>query len=443
MRFLSTIIAVALFFMQSSVSLAQDDVSRVLITDVNLFDGQSNELSMHRDVLVEGNKIKSIGQDLARPEGAVVIRGDGRTLMPGLIDAHVHLSWNTGGSQFVDGHPDYIAALGLVEAENTLMRGFTTIRDTAGAVRGISQAIDEGYHKGPRIYSAGAALSMTSGHGDFRNRNLRPRQFGGPGETEMERLGLVVFADGVPEVLSASREQFRQGAHFLKIFAGGAVSGLRDPLDVAEYSQEELDAAAGEAKRWNTYLAVHAYTDRSVASALNAGAMSIEHANLLTEQTMKRLAKKGAFLSVQTVFFLAHLPDSFSGAQKARQQEAAEGLDNMMKLAKKYKVKVAFGTDLVGSMKLKAAELQEFTNRTKWFTPAEILAQATSVNGELLALSGPRNPYPGKLGVIEPGALADLLLVDGNPLENIELMTDADKNFVLIMKDGVIYKNTL
>ncbi|MCF8469983.1 MAG: amidohydrolase, partial [Parvibaculum sp.] len=137
------------------------------------------------------------------------------------------------------------------------------------------------------------------------------------------------------------------------------------------------------------------------------------------------------------------LPDSFSGAQKARQQEAAEGLDNMMKLAKRYKVKVAFGTDLVGSMKLKAAELQEFTNRTKWFAPAEILAQATSINGELMALSGPRNPYPGKLGVIEQGALADLLLVNGNPLKNMELMTDADKNFMLIMKDGVIYKNTL
>jgi imidazolonepropionase-like amidohydrolase len=188
---------------------------------------------------------------------------------------------------------------------------------------------------------------------------------------------------------------------------------------------------------------VHAYTDRSIASALSAGAMSIEHANLITEPTMKLLARKGAFLSVQTGFFLAPIPDSFSDAQKARQQEAAEGLENMMELAKKYKVKIAFGTDLVGSMEVKATELEEFTNRTKWFAAVEILRQATSINGQLIALSGPRNPYPGKIGVIEQGALADLLLVDGNPLENIELMTDSEKNFVLIMKDGMIYKNTL
>jgi len=230
---------------------------------------------------------------------------------------------------------------------------------------------------------------------------------------------------------------------FLKIFAGGAVTGLRDPLDIAEYSPEELRAAADEAKRWNTYLAVHAYTDRSIENALNAGAMSIEHANLITEATMKLLAKKGAFLSTQTGFFLAPIPASFSAAQKARQQLAAEGLENMMQLAKKYNVKIALGTDLVGSMESKATELEEFTNRTKWFTPVEILRQATSINGELMALSGPRNPYPGKLGVVEQGALADLLLVDGNPLENIELMTDSENNFVLIMKDGVIYKNAL
>jgi imidazolonepropionase-like amidohydrolase len=443
MHYLLSIIAVAAICVLPTDSDAQEEINRILITNVNVFNGLSDKLALNQDVLVEGNLIQKIGQDLAKAEGATVIDGGGHTLMPGLIDAHVHLIWNTGVGRLLDGYPDYIAALGLVEAENTLMRGFTTVRDTGGQVMGISQAIDEGYHIGPRIYAAGAAIGMTSGHADFRSRNLRPRQLGGPVETELERLGMTVFADGVPEVLSASREQFRQGAQFLKIFAGGAVTGLRDPLDIAEYSQEELNAAAGEAKRWNTYLAVHAYTDRSIASSLSAGAMSIEHANLITEPTMKLLAKKGAFLSVQTGFFLAPIPDSFSDAQKARQREAAEGLENMMELAKKYKVKIAFGTDLVGSMGVKATELQEFTNRSKWFTAVEILRQATSINGQLIALSGPRNPYPGKIGVIAQGALADLLLVDGNPLENIGLMTDSDKNFVLIMKDGMIYKNTL
>ncbi len=322
------------------------------------------------------------------------------------------------------------------------MRGFTTVRDTGGQVMGVSQAIDEGHHVGPRIYASGAAIGMTAGHGDFRSRNTRPRQLGGPAETELERLGMTVFADGVPEVLSASREQFRQGAQFLKIFAGGAVTGLRDPLDIAEYSVEELRAAAEEAQRWNTYLAVHAYTDRSVANALEAGALSIEHANLITEPTMKLMARKGAFLSAQTGFFLAPIPESFSAAQKARQQEAAEGLDRMMKLARQHRVKIAFGTDFVGSLAAKAAQPLEFINRTRWFTPLEILRQATSINAELIALSGPRNPYPGRLGVIEPGALADLVLVDGNPLDDIALMTEPQKNFVLIMKDGVVYKNT-
>lgn len=436
-------IAITVICIQSTFCLSQETINRILITNVNVYDGVHDELAIGQDVLVEGNIIKEVGQGIVAAKGVTVIDGGNRTLMPGLIDGHVHLSWNTGAGQFLDSHPDYVAALALTEAKNTLMRGFTTVRDTGGPVMGISRAIDEGYHVGPRIYAAGAAIGMTAGHGDFRARNIRPRQLGGPSVTSLEALGGTVFADGVPEVLTAAREQFRQGAQFLKIFVGGAVTGLRDPLDIAEYSPEEIKAAADEAKRWNTYLSVHAYTDRSIESALKAGAMSIEHANLITESTLRLLVEKGAFLSVQTGFFLAPIPDVFSDAQRARQQEAAAGLDNMMKLARKYDAKITFGTDFVGSLQVKAEQLDELTNREKWFTPAEILRQATSVTGELMALSGPRNPYPGKLGVIEEGALADLLLVEGNPLENIALMTDPDNNLMLIMKDGVIYKNKL
>jgi len=323
------------------------------------------------------------------------------------------------------------------------MRGFTSVRDTGGAVFGVKKAIDQGFHPGPRIYASGAAIGMTSGHGDYRSLNELPRQLGGPTETPVERLGMSVFADGVPEVLTASRDQMRRGAHFLKMFVGGAVSGLRDPLDIVEYSFDEVKVAADEAKRWNTYLAVHAYTDRSIRQALEAGAMSIEHANLLTEETMKLAVKKGAFMSAQTGFFLAPAPDSFSPAQKERQQLAADGLDNMMKLAKKHKVKLLFGTDFVGSMETKKLQLDEFTNRTRWFSPAEVLMQATSVNAEVLSLSGPRNPYPGKLGVIEEGAYADILLINGNPLEDISILTEPEENLALIMKDGKIYKNAV
>jgi imidazolonepropionase-like amidohydrolase len=286
---------------------------------------------------------------------------------------------------------------------------------------------------------------MTSGHGDFRTLNEMPRQLGGAAESPMERAGggATVFADGVPEVLSASRDQFRRGAHFLKCFAGGAVSGLRDPLDIMEYSTEELKAAAGEADRWNTYVAVHAYTDRAVRESLEAGFLSIEHANLLTEDTIKLAVKKGAFLSTQTGFFLAPPPAHFNETQKARQKQAADGLDTMMKLAKKHKAKVLFGTDFIGSLEMKALQVNEFTNRTKWFSNAEILKQATSINAQVLELSGPRNPYPGKLGVIEEGAYADLLLINGNPLEDISILTKPEENLALIMKDGKIYKNTI
>ena len=433
---------VSTVLLATPVSAQEAEPSRILITNVSVFNGKDDRLA-DVDVLVEGNKIAQVAASIPASDDMTVIDGGRRTLTPGFIDAHVHLSWNTGMGEMFDSPPDYIAALTLVEARNTLMRGFTTVRDTGGPVLGVKKAIDLEHHIGPRIYASGAAIGMTSGHGDFRSLNELPRQLGGQGESILERLGGTVFADGVPEVLSASRDQMRRGSHFLKIFVGGAVSGLRDPLDIMEYSFEEMKAAADEADRWNTYVAAHAYTDRATRVALEAGIKSIEHANLLTEDTMKLMVKKGAYLSAQTGFFLSPPPPSFTEAQKERQQLAADGLHNQMRLAKKLKVKVLFGTDFIGSLELKELQTSEFTNRTNWFTPAEILQQATSINAEVLALSGPRNPYPGKLGVIEEGAYADLLLINGNPLEDISILTRPEETLALIMKDGTIYKNTI
>jgi imidazolonepropionase-like amidohydrolase len=416
---------------------------KLLITNVNIFDGKSEKLAPGMSVLVEGNKIAKVAKSISAPSGATVINGGGRTLTPGFIDAHTHLVWNLGVYEHFNTSIDYHAALALVEAKNTLMRGFTTIRDVGGSVWGVKRAIDEGYFPGPRIYSSGAAISMTSGHGDFRTVNSLPRQLGGPAETEVERIGICTFADGVPEVLTTSRMQFRNGAHFLKMFVGGAVSGMYDPLDVMEYSFEEVKAAADEADRWNTYLAVHTYTDRASRQAIEAGAKTLEHANLMTEKTVKLAVEKGVYISPQTGFFLAPPPDSFTPAQKERQKQAADGIDNLMKACKKHNAKVLFGNDLVASLESKKLQLEEFTHRTKWFSNAEILKQATSNNGEALALSGPRNPYPGKLGIIEEGALADLLLINGNPLVDISILTKPEENFALIMKDGKIYKNTV
>jgi len=424
--------------------MAQDATPKpsVLITNANIFDGKSENLATGMSVLIEGNKIAKIARSIAAPAGATTIDAKGRTLTPGLIDAHVHLMWNLSPAGMFYSAPEYLHALALKEAEATLMRGYTGVRDISGSVLGIKKAIDEGLFPGPRIWSSGSGLSMTAGHADMNTANTVPRELGGPPQTDVEYSGLSIIANGVPAVLTAARLQFRKGASFLKMYTSGAVSGVYDPLDISEYSFDEIKAAADESKRWNTYLAVHCYNDAAIRQSLEAGAMSIEHGNLLTDDTMKLLAEKGAFLSTQTGLFVGEPAADWSEDQRAKQKAAKDGLTTMFASAKKYKVKIASGTDLVGSKESKQTQAKELSNRLPWFTPAEILKQATANNAELMSWSGPRNPYPGTLGVIEEGAYADLLLVDGNPLENLHLFDDPAKNLALIMKDGKIYKNT-
>lgn len=442
MNKISLFLLASLCFIFSIKAVAQETQQSILITNANVFDGVSEKLQVGIDVLVEGNIIKEIGKNLNAPKAEVIDAG-GATLSPGFIDAHTHLFWNIGPFEHFYAAPDYQYALNLVEANNTLMRGFTTIRDVGGQVIGTKMAIDQGYFPGPRIYSACAAIGMTTGHGDFRTPTTLPRMMGGPDETEAETIGLVVFADGVPEVLTASRLQFRKGAHFLKIFVGGAVSGMYDPLDITEYSIEEVEAAVGEAERWNTYVAAHTYTDDATRMAIQAGVKSLEHANLISEETVKLAAEKDVFISAQAALFMNPAPPSFTPAQVERQQIAKEGLDNLMKACKKHNAKVLFGTDMVASIESKKAQVTEFTLRKEWFSNVEILKQATSSNAEALELTGPRNPYPGKLGVIEEGAYADILLINGNPLKNLDILLNPEENLLLIMKDGKIHKNII
>ena len=364
--------------------------------------------------------------------------------MPGLIDAHYHVMF--AGIPLLaamTGDIGYLHQVAGREATGVLLRGFTTIRDLGGPSFGLKRAIDEGVLLGPRIYPSGAFISQTSGHGDFRLLNELPREPNAP-LSYTERIGAAAIADGVDQVLLRTREQLMRGASQIKLMAGGGVSSSYDPLDVTQYTEAEIRAAVGAAEDWGTYVTVHAYTPRAVQRAIAAGVKCIDHGQLADEATARLMAEKGIWWSLQPFLDDEDAPRYPEGsANRKKLLEMTSGTDNAYKLAIKYKVKTAWGSDILFDPKLGERQGKQLTKLTRWYTPAQILKMATADNAELLALSGPRNPYPGKLGVVEEGALADLLLVDGDPLTNLKLIEDPDKNFVVIMKDGKLYKNLL
>jgi len=416
-----------------------------LFRNVRVFDGKSPTLSAPSSVLVSGNTIEHISTAaiaIDRNANVRVIDGDGRVLMPGLIDAHWH-AFMAGTPMMVlmTADPSYLHLLAARQAEATLMRGFTTVRDLGGPVFGLKRAIDEGIMIGPRIYPSGAVISQTSGHGDFRFSFELPRMPGGP-LSHSEVMGLAAIADSPDEVRLRAREQLRQGASQIKLMAGGGVASPYNPIESTQYTEAEIRAAVEAAANWGTYVTVHAYMPRAIQQAVAAGVKCIDHGQLIDEPTAKLLADKGIWWSLQPFLGQDELPEmSPASHQKALQVFA--GTDKAYKLAKKYKIKTAFGTDLLFDAKWASRQGAWLADMVRWYTPAEALKMATADNGELMALCGFINPYPGKLGVVEEGALADLLLVDGNPLENIKLVADPDRNFLMIMKNGIIYKDTL
>ncbi|MCE9553510.1 MAG: amidohydrolase family protein [Planctomycetes bacterium] len=417
--------------------------SAILLKNVKIFDGKSESLTASTSLLVVGNKIEKIGGDITALDKAFVIDAGGRTLMPGLIDAHWHamlvrptpaeaLTWDLGYANLVAG----------AEATDTLLRGFTTVRDVGGPVFGLKRAIDDGVVAGPRIYPSGAIITVTSGHGDFRQPFELPRTVGGA-RSRMEQLGASMVADSPDEVRLRVREQLMLGATQIKLTAGGGVSSPFSPLDATTFTEPELRAAVEAAENWGTYVTVHAYTPASIQRSIAAGVKCIEHGHLMDEATAKLIAERGVWLSIQP------LPDELANAfppgspQRAKAAEVFAHTDIAYRIARKHKLKTAWGTDIIFSPGLARRQGELLVKLESWYTPAEALTMATATNAQLLAMSGNRNPYPGKLGVVEEGALADLLLVDGNPLENLELIADPAKNFVLIMKDGKIYKNLI
>jgi len=416
-----------------------------LFENVRIFDGRGAALSTPYNVLVRGNVIERISGDqipLDRRADTRAIDGGGRTLMPGLIDVHWHamLARTTPAEAFGDvGFNNLVAG---DEATDTLMRGFTTVRDVGGPVFGLKRAIDQGIVKGPRIYPSGAMITVTSGHGDFRQLTDLPRTIGGM-LTRMEQIGGAMVADSPDEVRVRVREQLMQGASQIKLTAGGGVSSPFSPIDVTTFTEAELRAAVEAAENWGTYVAVHAFTPAAIQRAVAAGVKCIEHGFLMDEATARLLAEKGIWLSLQPLPEELRLGFPVGSVQRAKADEVWPGIAKAYELAKKYQLKTAFGTDVLFSRALAQKQAAILASLARWYTPAEALVMATATNADLLTLSGKRNPYPGKLGVVEPGALADLLLVDGNPLDNINLIADPANNFKIIMKDGNIYKNTL
>jgi imidazolonepropionase-like amidohydrolase len=285
-------------------------------------------------------------------------------------------------------------------------------------------------------------ISQTGGHGDFRLPYEVPASPNAP-LSRVEAIGGGAIADGVDRVLKRAREQLMLGASQLKLAAGGGVSSHYDPIDVSQYTEAEFRAAVDAAENWCTYVAVHAYTPRAIETAIRGGVKCIEHGHLMDEATAELIARNGIWLCAQSF-----LNNEYSNPQptpdgEAKAQQVYAGTDATYKFAKAFDIKTAWGTDILFDSNMTVHQGAILTTLERWYRPVEILKMATAVNGELLAMSGPRNPYPGKLGVIEAGALADLIVVDGDPLANLKLIADPEKNFLVIMKDGRVVKDAL
>lgn len=423
-----------------STGFAQDDPHRVLFTDVDVFDGVNEQMIEDASVLIEGNLISEISVDEIAAEGATVINGSGHTLMPGIIDSHMHLMvGNISAADIINELPGYLTIRAALAAEQVMDQGITTIRELGGETFTLKRAVDEGLIPGPRIFPSGAFISQTSGHFDFRSINAENPSL--TGETPEFARNQVYMVDSPDAVRAAARENLRRGASQLKLAIGGGVSSPTDPIDTTQFTEAEIAAAVEAAENWGTYVTVHGYTDRAINQAIDAGVKSVEHGQLLSEDTIRRMADEGIWLSFQP--FTECSEPNLTPAQNAKQAIVCQGTAKIYELMKQIpELKVTHSTDVFLNPEFGQIGITKQMHRLeKWFSPFEILKMSTSNPAELLALSGPRTPYQdGELGVVAESAYADLLLVEGNPLEDLTRVTDPD-NIKVIMKDGKFHKN--
>jgi imidazolonepropionase-like amidohydrolase len=440
------------------------ELSSTLFKNVKVFNGADNKLIDGLSVLVEGKTIAKVSASRINLElGTVVIDGKGMTLMPGLIDGHVHYMINSDYGRIErDMDLTDISIRATLVAQRALMDGFTAARDMGGPAFGLMRNINEGIIIGPKIFPSGAFVSQTSGHGDFRDRadgGFSPLTAWD--KSNFEQFGIGTVADGVPEILKAVRTNLKNGATQIKIMAGGGGSSRFDPIDTTQYSEAETCAAVEAAADWGTYVSAHVFNDRAMNRLMDCGVKAFDHGFFMSEETMKRIAQEGVFVVPQ---MWGISPDLAKNPLMPKDKlpmvaQLQKAYGDFGRNLLKNKVKVVFASDYVGVFSdAERARRYELYWRTQTFdSNFEVLKQLTSNAGELLALSGPRNPYAesGPMGVIKEGAAADLLLVDGNPLKDMSVLGanpkwfDADPDWTpietlrFIMKDGVIYKNTL
>jgi imidazolonepropionase-like amidohydrolase len=410
-------------------------MTTTLFKDAALFDADTPELRGGSEVLIEGDRIKEVSDGPISATADIVIDLGGKALLPGLIDAHVHVNSVVVGFASLENMPQsLVTAKSQGILRGMIMRGFTTVRDAGGCDWGTRAAIEQGDFLGPRLFIAGKALSQTGGHGDQRSPVDMP--YGCACGFFPTALGRV--CDGVPEVRRAARDEIRKGADHIKIMASGGVASPSDPVDFTQFAVEEIVAAVEEAEAANTYVMAHAYTGRAIRRAVENGVRTIEHGNLLDEEVAGVMADHGAFLvpTLATYEALGNEGESLgmSAESCAKIEDVRDFGIRAVEYAKRAGAPVGHGSDLLGEMQ--RHQSREFLLKSEAMTAHETLVSATRTNAEILNRTG-------ELGVIAPGALADFVVVDGDPLQDLGLLQDQGAHMPAIMKGGVFVKNEL